>query len=222
MSGIANMMKTPMKWSREDGQAKAMAAIHSIAISLVCIGFFSIMMIMWFKVYRKSFGWSVFMVLVSLAAAALITVLGLKKKQERMWIVFMGFLALLMIFVGIVFGFFMYYRHLVYYLRYQEMRTYSNVGGSQSAAGFNDGSMFLFTQDTRLDVMRSVGFRSRWTGETYCVAPVVDSTMTAANPVNWWAIGSNCCLARGEFVCDDAEDPKTMSALVVLEPEDVV
>jgi len=116
----------------------------------------------------------------------------------------------------------MYFQHLVYYQRYLEMRTYSNVGGSQSSSQFNDGSMFLFTQDTRLDVMRSVGYKSRWTGETYCVSPVVDSTMTNANEISFWAVGTNCCMARGEFVCEDASDAKTMSALVVLEPEDVV
>merc|ERR1719183_2256106 len=90
----------------------------------------------------------------------------------------------------------MYYKHLVYYLRYTEMRTYSNVGGSQGVTQFNDGSMFLFTQDSRLDVLRSVGYKSRWTGQTYCVAPVVDSTMTNANHINFWAVGEDCCLAR--------------------------
>lgn len=222
MSGLSNIMKQPTKWAREDGQAKAMAAIHAIIISFVAIGFFSIMMLVWFKVYRYSFLWSILIAVLCLIAVIVISVVGLKRKNERMWVVFMGALSGVMIVTGIVFGFFMYYRHLVYYLRYQEMRTYSNVGGSQPATSFNDGSMFLFTQDTRLDVMRSVGFKSRWTGETYCVAPVVDSTMTAANAINFWSIGENCCLARGDFVCGDAEDPKTMSALVVLEPEDVV
>merc|ERR550537_176838 len=191
-------------------------------MSFTCMAFFTTIMIMWFHVYHNSMGWSIFILVLCLLAATLLIVFGAKKRSERMWVMIMGFLCLIVTFFSLIWGFNMYYKHLVYYERYMEMRSYSNVGGSQLTSGFNDGSMFLFTQDTRLDVMRSVGFRSRWTGETYCVAPVVDSTMSAANPVNWWAIGSNCCLARGEFVCDDAEDPQTMSALVVLEPEDVV
>merc|ERR1719331_1519030 len=98
--------------------------------------------------------------------------------------------------VGLFVGFFLYYRLLVYYQHYTDMRTYSNVGGSQPVTQFKNGSMFLFTQDTRLDVMRSVGYKSRWTGQVYCVAPVVDSTMTNANNINFWAVGENCCLAR--------------------------
>merc|ERR1719321_2543148 len=127
-----------------------------------------------------------------------------------------------MTFIGLIFGFFMYFRYLVYYQRYVELRPYNNIGGREAVAQFNDASMFLFTQDSRLDVMRSVGYKSRFTGETYCVAPVVDSTMSSANNINFWAVGDNCCLARGEFVCGDAQDSRTMSALVVLEPEDVV
>merc|ERR1719197_1509067 len=180
------------------------------------------MVLTWFYVYRKSFGWSVFIFLLLIAIGSGISIYGSRFKSSRLWVVILGVLCILMTFVGLFFGFFMYYRHLVYYLRYKEMRTYSNVGGVQSASQFNDGSMFLFTQDTRLDVMRSVGYKSRWTGQTYCVAPVVDSTMTNANAINFWAIGENCCLARGEFVCSDASDSRTMSALVVLEPEDVV
>lgn len=211
-----------MKWVREDEKAKAWACIHAIIISFVSICFFLAMILTWYYLYRKSFGWSVFVFVVLLVLSAAIVIFGVKRKDQRAWFIVMGFMCALVTIVGLFVGFFMYYQHLVYYWRYKEMRTYSNVGGIQPASQFNDGSMFLFTQDTRLDVMRSVGYKSRWTGQTYCVAPVVDSTMTNANAINFWAIGENCCLARGEFVCSDASDSRTMSALVVLEPEDVV
>lgn len=211
-----------MKWVREDEKAKAWAAIHAFIMSFVCIAFFIVMLLMWFVVYHKSFGGSVAMLVGCLAVSGGICIYGTRNRDQRGWIIVMGCLCAVVTFIGLVFGFFMYFRFLVYYQRYQEMRTYSNVGGSQGANQFTDGSMFLFTQDTRLDVMRSVGYKSRFTGETYCVAPVVDSTMTNADNINFWAVGPNCCLARGEFVCNDAMDPKTMSALVVLEPEDVV
>jgi len=223
LMGEATKVKGVMaKWMRLDEQAKAWAVIHGVIMSFVSIFFFIVMLTMWFRVYHNSFGWSVAILLLCLVASAGIAWWGSKRGPQRRWIVFLGCLCALMTFVGLIFGFFMYFKFLVYYQKYLELRTYSNVGGSQGATGFNDASMFLFTQDTRLDVMRSVGYKSRWTGKTYCVAPVVDSTMTNANPINFWAVGEGCCLARGEYMCDDAHDPKTMSALVVLEPEDVV
>jgi len=221
--GEASKLKgNRMKWVKEDEQAKAWAVIHALIMSFVCIGFFLAMIFMWFFVYRKSFFWSIVIFLSCLAGSAGISFYGSKKRDERYWIIIMGCVCAVVTFISLFFGFFMYYRFLVYYEHYVEMRTYSNVGGSQSVTQFNDGSMFLFTQDSRLDVMRSVGYKSRWTGNVYCVSPVVDSTMTNADPINFWAVGEGCCLARGEFACDDAQDSKTMSALVVLEPEDVV
>jgi len=211
-----------MKWVREDEAAKAWSALHALIMSFVCISFFIVMLLMWFFVWRRSFGGAICIFLSCLGGSAAMCIYGRGNREKRFWIIMMGCICVVCTFIGLIFGFFMYFRYLVYYERYLEMRTYSNVGGSQSVTEFNDGSMFLFTQDTRLDVMRSVGYKSRFTGEVYCVAPVVDSTMTAADNINFWAVGSDCCLARGEFMCNDAQDAKTMSALVVLEPEDVV
>lgn len=82
--------------------------------------------------------------------------------------------------------------------------------------------MILWTEDTSLDSLRSVGFKSKWTGQTYCVAPIVDGVMSNIDPVSYWAVGENCCNSRSSFWCGDAGNPTTRSSLVVLEPEDVV
>jgi len=222
MGEAAKIKGQLMKWVKEDEKAKAWAAIHAVIMSFTCMIFFVAMIIMWFHVYHKSFAWSVVIFVLCLLICAGISIFAAKKRDQRLWILVLALMCVLVTFIGLFFGFIMYFKYLVYYQRYVEMRQYSNVGGSQSVSQFSDANMFLFSQDTRLDVMRSVGYKSKWTGETYCVAPVVDSTMTNANDINFWAVGSNCCLARGEFLCDDASDPKTMSALVVLEPEDVV
>lgn len=102
------------------------------------------------------------------------------------------------------------------------MRSYTNVAASQPPDAFLDASMFLWTEDTSLDSLRAVGFKSRWTGQTYCVAPIVDAVMSNVDPVSYWAVGENCCNARGSFWCGDTNNPTTRSSLVVLEPEDVV
>lgn len=211
-----------MKYLKEDETARAWAAIHGLIMSLVCITFFIVMMLMWFFVFRHLFVLSVVIFLACLAAAAGIAFYGSKKADERYWIVIMGCASAVVTLLGLFVGFFLYYRLIVYYDRYVEMRTYSNVGGSQGVSQFSNASMFTFTKDSRLDVMRAVGYKSRWTGEVYCVAPVVDSTMTSADSINFWAVGENCCLARGAFECEDAQDSSVLSALVMLEPEDVV
>jgi hypothetical protein len=211
-----------MKWVREDERAKAWAIIHAIIVSLVCMVFFTVMMLVWFELYHKSFGWSVVIFALCLFVCTFICWFGARKRDDGLWIVVMGCFSILVTFIGLFWGFYMYYQHLVYFRHYQELRSYTNTAGSTPASRFNDASMFLFTKDTRLDVMRSVGYKSRWTGQTYCAAPVVDSSMTSADHISFWAVGDNCCLARGDFVCDDAQDSRTMTALVVLEPEDVV
>merc|ERR1719460_1999450 len=117
-----------MKWVKEDEQAKAWAAIHALIMSFVCISFFVVMLVMWFHVYHHSFGWSVVIFLGCLLVAAGIAIFGAKKRDQRTWIIIMAMLCVVVTFVGLFFGFFMYFRHLVYYQRYVEMRTYSNVG----------------------------------------------------------------------------------------------
>eukprot|EP00435_Cladocopium_sp_Y103_P009680 s1103_g2.t1 len=104
----------------------------------------------------------------------------------------------------------------------REMRSYTNVAAAQDDAAFPDAYMFLFTEDTRLDIQRAVGYKSRWTGKVYCVAPLVDTTMSAVEPIYYWAIGEDCCEARSDFHCGDAQDPSTRSGLVALKPAKIV
>merc|ERR1719265_2039485 len=191
-------------------------------MSAVGMSLFNAVMMMWFFVFRWYFWWSVMILVGCLAVCTGLVIYGRRRQAERIWLIATGYIGIVVTFVALGFGFFMYYHYLVYYIHYTEMRSYSNVGASQSVTQFSDGAMFLFTQDSRLAMMRSVGYKSRWTGKVYCVAPVVDSTMTSANPINFWAVGEGCCTARGEFACNDAQDTTALSALVVLEPEDIV
>lgn len=209
------------KRKREEEQARAWAFIHAVIMAFVSTLFLGLTLFMWFFIYHWSFLFSVLWLVVLYIAAFAITIYGVRKVPRR-WILCMGLICFVTIFIGLILGFELYFKSLVYYKKYQEMRMYSNIAASHPVQSFDDGGMFLFTQDSRLDVMRSVGYKSRWTGSTYCVAPVVDSTMSAANDVNFWAVGEECCLARSEFMCGDASLPGTLSALVVLEPEDVV
>jgi hypothetical protein len=178
----------------------------------------------WFRVYHFSFSWTMFtqMLLIAIGISMIFVANRKVGGRDRMWLRFLGMLFILSTIVSMVVGGLLYFKSLAYYWRYQDLRPYTNVAGSQSAAAFPDANMFLWTEDTRLDAQRSVGYKSRFTGEVYCVAPIVDGTMADTNPVSYFAVGDNCCNARADFQCGDAMDPTVRSSLVLLEPEDVV
>jgi hypothetical protein len=219
-------VKAFMKWVHKEEQDKAWALLHCLLCTIVALGFFFAMIFVWFNWYHKSFFWSVIALFVLIALACLLILFGSGNGKitytQRKWVVCLGITCILTTILGLAYGFIMYFQYLAYYFRYLEMRAYTNVGASQSISEFNDGDMFLFTMDTRLDVMRSIGHRSKYSGDDMCVAPLVDKTMQNVNPINFWAAGDDCCLARSQFMCDDAKDPTAMSALVMLEPDEVV
>lgn len=179
---------------------------------------------LWFYVYHNSFVATVCVTAALLIICAMLCVGSFKrtlgKDRPQMW--WLGVVGAQATIVGTMLGFFCYFHYLAYYWKYQEMRTYTNVAGAQSTAAFGDASMFLFTEDTQVDPSRAVGFKSKWSGSTFCAAPIIDSTMNQGADIHFWAVGEGCCNARGHFKCDDAGDFSTRSGLVVLEPADIV
>lgn len=209
---------------KNDGKDLPRAVLISLLFVSVNAGFYSVMMWAWFSAYFQSFLKFLIIFLVLLIAGGSTTVASYKRilGKDREMMRFCGLLAIQATFVALVVGFFIYFGSLVFYFKYKEMRAYTNVGAAQNSGAFRDGSMFLFTQDTRLDPMRAAGYQSRWNGKTYCVAPIVDQTMTTAADVSFWAVGENCCSTRGSFHCDSGEDFNTRTGLAVLDAEDIV
>jgi len=218
--------KIDFEWNewKEGGQEVGKVVGVGFALALGGGISYATMMYMWFRVYHFSFTKTVVVLAILLLIGLAMTVYSRQRVggRERSWLFWSGVFFAVNALTALVVGFPLYFQSLAYYWRYESMRTYTNVAAAQQAFAFNDGGMLLWTEDTRLDPMRAVGFKSRWTGQTYCAAPIVDSTMSSANDINYWAVGENCCSARAEFHCDDAADPTTRSALVLLEPEDVV
>lgn len=212
------------KFLPSDGKDRARALLITLALVMPGMIGYMVMTLMWFYVYRYSLPDTVVAFVALVIASVLCAVLSTKKAmgKDRPWLWWIGALNLVGTFVALVIGFFLYFRFLCYYWKYSEMRTYTNVAAAQDGSAFKDGNMILFTMDTRLDSQRSVGYKSRWTGQTYCAAPIVDSTMSNGADISYWAIGTDCCTPRAEFHCDDAGDFTTRSALIVLEPHDVV
>lgn len=68
----------------------------------------------------------------------------------------------------------------------------------------------VFVDEARVDSQLSMGYKD---GGLYCVAPVMDEV--TASEVGFWAVGQDCCSARGNFVCDDAWNTDARAAIVV-------
>mmetsp|Transcript_75570 Transcript_75570/g.179561 ORF Transcript_75570/g.179561 Transcript_75570/m.179561 type:complete len:366 (-) Transcript_75570:74-1171(-) len=216
-------------------QEKARGWVLVLIFTLVSFAFYGLMMLMWYVVYYHSLEFTVIMLILLLLAAGAMIAAGARDLSQplttfkvgsltknRRWLVFLGILCLFATVLGTIVGFFAYFNKLVFYNSMSEMRTYTNVGASQSKSMVSDGGIFLFSEDSRLDSMRSVGFQSRWTGRTVCVAPIVDTGMGSGDDINFWAVGQGCCGSRAQFQCDDSQDFTVSSALVVLRAEDVV
>lgn len=206
-----------------DGKDRARALVIAAPMAVLGMCPYVVMVLLWFLVWYKSVA-ETGIAFASMAVVGVLCCVGSSPRmlgKDRPWLWWFGAVWLQALLVGLLVGFFLYFRDLAYYWKYEEMPTYTNVAAAQDASAFGDGSMFLFAEDSRIDAKRAVGFKSRWTGQTYCVAPVTDVTMNQASDIYYWAVGDNCCSPRAEFLCDDAADGTTRSALRVLEPEDV-
>eukprot|EP00747_Dinoflagellata_sp_TGD_P163872 gnl/TRDRNA2_/TRDRNA2_183055_c0_seq1.p1 gnl/TRDRNA2_/TRDRNA2_183055_c0~~gnl/TRDRNA2_/TRDRNA2_183055_c0_seq1.p1 ORF type:complete len:393 (+),score=62.25 gnl/TRDRNA2_/TRDRNA2_183055_c0_seq1:55-1179(+) len=204
---------------KKDPQERQKAVLMALLLLVSCFFVYAVQIITWFFLWYHSFAGSVCIFLLCLLASVAASALAGRKRE---WLSWMGLLCATATIVGVVVGFFCFYGDLVYYYKWKDMHTYTNVGASQGAKTFADAGMFLWSEDSRIDPMRAVGFKSRYTGDVYCVAPIVDSTMSSEEPISYFAIGENCCNARSEFSCDDSREIDTRSSLVVLEPEEIV
>jgi len=123
---------------------------------------------------------------------------------------------------GMLAGLYVYYGHLVYYYSYQGLDRHFNVPPSANALAYEDSGMLVFPEDTRVDMTRAVGYQSPEAGAKLCIAPVVDAVMAPTDPVNFFAIGVDCCDWRADFGCDDANKADAHSAVLHLELSRIV
>lgn len=212
------------KFGGRSGRDRAKALLITLFFAPIGMVGYIVMMVQWFVVFHSSLAKAMIVFIALMLAAVALCVASLRRVggKDRAWLLYLGALLAASTLVALVVGFFLYYHSIVYYWKYNEMRTYTNVAASQDRDAFQDGAMFLFTRDTKVDVSQGVGYQSRWNGKTYCAAPVVDSTMGSGDRVYFWAVGEGCCQPRSSFFCGDAMDQASRSALVVLEPEDIV
>lgn len=203
----------------KDKKEKIKAVLICLAMIFIPATFYFVLVMCWFLVWHSSMVWMFIPLVLELLAIITLCIYALFKHQRSFF--WCGVLCLEAVIVGSILGFFAYYSELCFFYKYKELRAYTNVGASQTVQQFSDAGQFLFTEDTRLDPARGVGMASKWFGGTFCVAPIVDSTMGSADGINYWAVGQDCCTSRGTFFCDSARDSSSKTALVMLKPDQV-
>jgi len=119
------------------------------------------------------------------------------------------------------------------YMTAKAGRRYAEVPAAAAAAAYADAGVVSFAAGAAVDGARSVGLRAF--GHTYCVAPVLaqapgggpaDAAAALAPApaaeavVQFWAVGLDCCGARGHFECDSAADATARGGVVVHGPRE--
>jgi len=144
------------------------------------------------------------------------------KLLVRRWMTYLGVFFAAGNLSGFIMGLYAYYTFLLPYLHYTDLKKHTNVAAGEHALRFADTGMLTFSPGSSVDVTRSVGYMSAKAGARMCVAPVTDLSMGAQDPINFFAIGTNCCGWRASFACDDAGDSEAHSALLELDMNAIV
>merc|ERR1719162_664608 len=79
---------------------------------------------------------------------------------------------------------------------------YENVLASTPGAAYSDAGKVHFAESSKVDHDKSIGFKEKM---VYCAAPIIDKNQ-GRKSVAFWAIGFDCCDARGNFHCGAAGD----------------
>lgn len=112
---------------------------------------------------------------------------------------------------GVAFGLHVHSNYMQEYNRLENGAKYHNVQPAELATAHADAAVLSFSKGSAVDTMHAVGFKK--SEDTYCAAPILDGT-EAGNDVQYWAVGVNCCLERGDFECYDAKEPSAHGGIV--------
>lgn len=105
--------------------------------------------------------------------------------------------AWLAVFLGAVTGMNAEESYMSQFYAIQFGREYENVLASTPGAAYSDAGKVFFAKSSTVDKDMSIGFKEK---VVYCAAPITD-TSNSRKTVAFWAIGYDCCDARGKFKC---------------------
>lgn len=120
-------------------------------------------------------------------------------KAMRVWLHIV--LAWLAVFLGAVTGMNAGESYMSHFYAISFGQEYENVLASTPGAAYADAGKVFFASSSRVEPEKSIGFKDKM---VFCAAPVMDKNQKRKS-VAFWAIGYDCCDARGNFKCGDAK-----------------
>lgn len=174
--------------------------------------FFSVILCLFVFLYHELYevAWIVAIALIAISIVWIVS--DVMTVTGGQFYVFFGVLSIVACLAGVFVGLYVYYGWIWHYWKIEGLRVYKNVLPAEPAASHADAGKIIFSEDSRVDMTKAVGFQA---GHVYCVAPVRDDSEPAR--VNYWAAGMDCCAARANFNCDDAWDTTARSGTVILD-----
>lgn len=125
--------------------------------------------------------------------------------------------------IAVVLGNLNFITNLQPYYDYMNLNEYVGVDPARMRGQqMMDGGRFFFTNNSAVDVRRSMGFKNL---DTYCVAPISITSQRAGtvlplNNYDFWAVGLDCCTSSvADFHCGDFANPSAHDGLRVLRDE---
>mmetsp|Transcript_10885 Transcript_10885/g.24731 ORF Transcript_10885/g.24731 Transcript_10885/m.24731 type:complete len:324 (+) Transcript_10885:109-1080(+) len=138
--------------------------------------------------------------------------------REPTWFIFLFITSLLAWGLGVAGGNSNYSVNMDVFYSFNNLNTYSAVD-PQTTRGqqLMDAGRVLFVEGSRLDVSKSIGFKSK---ETYCVAPVTRGNSDLVL-YDFWAVGKDCCSGnKPDYHCGHFNSPGAIAGLRLMEDSD--
>jgi len=133
------------------------------------------------------------------------------------WFTFLCIASLVAWFGGVICGNWNFDHNMRPFYNVEDMNTYVGVDPSTARGPeLMDAGRAMFADASRLDLSKSMGFRST---DTYCVAPVTMGESPLAT-YDFWAVGMNCCSGNaGDFHCGQFNNPHAGAGLRLMDDE---
>lgn len=217
------------RWDREHGEAQALTGPGSMDFVEPVMHFHGqsvvvLVMVPWavFAVVTALFaltcpatfwsGLAYFVILVAVANSGLLIFVHAALDKGRIYLL-LGALCLVSVVLGCTAGKILYDRDMAEYWLNMSRPARSDVEPTALAASYRDASVLHFTDATRVDLHRVLGFRPEEDRLTYCVAPLLDDSQQ--DHVEFWAVGVDCCEPLWGFYCGDVLIPTARSGAVL-------
>lgn len=135
----------------------------------------------------------------------------MSSEREPSWLLFLAISMGLAFLAAYVLGNSNYSANMRPYFDMMNLNNYTDIYPSRMRGQqLMDAGVIEFTQGTRLDIAKSMGFRN---GQVYCVAPITLGNETLPT-YDFWVVGTGCCSGnQADFHCPNFNNPHSNGGL---------